>query len=232
MKQTKKILQSHHVNNGEFYLSEYIVMVIVGDNVTCIGNNSTVNKFIVIWIGCDEIETILGREKSYISALNKVFKHIISSFLSRESGQDFCIFLKNLVSDTKGISSINDRQPNLVVDASRRYALNKTVCVEDYSHLLKCFLFFCLFFSEPLVQVHLVYFVKPFLVKDALVPQFLQMAVKAFSIIVTNEILYIVKLFLIIDMRKHAKQIKLGFIKHGGMYSIHNYNNLDSCVQS
>ena len=46
-----------------------------------------------------------------------------------------------------------------------------------------------------------------------------------------DEILYIVKFFLIIDMRKHAKQIKLGFIKHGGMYSIHNYN-LDSWVQS
>jgi len=232
MKQSKEILQGHHVDNGEFYLSEYIVMVIVGYNVACIGNNGTVNEFVVIRIGCDEVETILGREKSDMFALNKEFKHIISGFLSREPGQYLCIFLKNLVSDTKRILSINDRQPNLVVDASRRYALNKTVRVKDYSHLLKRILLFCLFIPEPLVQVHLVYLVKAFLVKDTLVPQFLHMALKAFGIIITDEILYVVQLFIILDMREHAKQIKLGFIKHGGLYSIHNYNNLDSCVQS
>jgi len=224
MKQTKEILQSHHINDRKFYLSENNVMVVIGDNISGIGYNSTVNEFVVVWIGCDEVETILGREKSYMPALHKEFKHIISSFLSRKPGQYLCIFLKNLVSDTKSILSINDRQPNIVVDISRRYTLNKTVRVEDYSHLLKRLLFFCLFFSKPLMQVHLVYFVKLFLVKYTLVPKLLQMAVKAFGIIITDEILYIVQLVLILNMRKHAKQIKLGFIKHGGLYSIHNYN--------
>ena len=61
MQKIQEVFKRHYINDGELYLAKNIVMMVVGDNVTCIGSNSTVNKLVVIRVGCDKVEMIISQ---------------------------------------------------------------------------------------------------------------------------------------------------------------------------
>lgn len=54
---------------------QHIVMMVVGDNVMCIGLYGAVNKLIVVWIGGNEVEVVMGRKEQNMRALYNGIKY-------------------------------------------------------------------------------------------------------------------------------------------------------------
>ena len=53
----------HQFNESHFRkwdVSQHIVMMVVGDNIVCIGLYGAVNKLVVIWVGGDEVKVVMG----------------------------------------------------------------------------------------------------------------------------------------------------------------------------
>ena len=63
MQQFGKLSQSDNIHNREINLLQYVVMMVVSNNITGIRLNSTINKLVIISIGDNEIKTISGREE-------------------------------------------------------------------------------------------------------------------------------------------------------------------------
>ena len=90
-------------------------------------------------------------------------------------------------------------------------------------------MFFGLLFSQPLVKIHFIDFVKTLLIKDALFPEFVKMAIKTLSIVIADKLLNVIQFLIAFNMREHPQQIKLGWVENGRLPVFHNATifNLD-----
>ncbi len=65
--------------------SQYIIVMIIGNDISSIGSNSTIDKFIVIWIGRDEIEMIIWGNQFYKWTVDNALDDGISSHISYQA---------------------------------------------------------------------------------------------------------------------------------------------------
>lgn len=66
----------HQFNESHFResdVSQHIVMMGVGDNVMCVGLYGAVNKLVVVWVGCDKVEVVMGCKELGVSV--KYYAH-------------------------------------------------------------------------------------------------------------------------------------------------------------
>ena len=77
------------------------------------------------------------------------------------------------------------------------------------------YLFFGLLFSQPLMKIHFVDLIKTLLVKDAVFPEFVKMAIKTLGIVITDKLLNVIQFLIAFNMRKHPQQIKLCRVENG-----------------
>ena len=179
-------------------------MMVVGDNVVCIGLYGAVNKFVVVRICGDKVKMIIGSEEHHIPALNNSIENEIGSCFACQSVQYFSIFLQNFIGYTKRVSAIKYRQPYIMVCTFGCNALYKTISIKYnthnslYSKILLLFLF-----TQPLMKIHAIYFIKSLLVKHTLVPKLIKMRIKLLSIIIAHELLDVIQLLLALDAGKH-----------------------------
>ena len=201
-------------------------MMVVGDNVVCVGLYGTVNKLVVVRVSIDKIKTIIWCEEHDILALYNSVENKISRSFTSQSAQYFSIFFQNLIGYTKRVPAIKYRHPNIMVCAFRRNALYETVCVEYnthdglYSKIVLLFLF-----AKPLMKIHTVYFIKSLLVKDALVPKVVKMCIKFLGIVIAHELFDVIQLLIALDAREHVKKVKLCGIENSWLYAFHNFLN-------
>lgn len=104
----------HQLNDSHFWeinLPQYVIVVVVGHNVSCVSLYGTVNELVVVGVGCDEVEMIIWIDTHHMLALQDSADDSIGKLWSEISAQNFLIFKKNLIGDTQGILSAQDRQP-------------------------------------------------------------------------------------------------------------------------
>ena len=65
--------------------SQYIIVMIISNDISSIGSNSTIDKFIVIWIGRDEIEMIIWGNQFYKWTVDNALDDGISSHISYQA---------------------------------------------------------------------------------------------------------------------------------------------------
>lgn len=88
------------------------------------------------------------------------------------------------------------------------------VRIKYYPHLfLFSDLIFLSLFTKPGMEVHLVDFVKPLLVKDTLIPKLLKMSIRFLDIILAHKLLEFTKFFLAVVPFEHSQQRQLDGIK-------------------
>lgn len=114
----------------------------------------------------------------------------------------------------KLIVALEYREPYREIRAMLRDALNKAVCIENYSHTDLYLMFFSLLFAEPLMKVHLVDFVKAFLVKDSFIPEFTEMVVQFLCIVVADDRLQLTKFLFTFVAFEHSQQMELNGVEY------------------
>ena len=221
MNHQQEIHQPNDTHFWEFYLSQYVVMLVICHDVASVGLDGTINKFVVIGVSSDEIKAKSRTNQHHIFAFQQGLDNSLCENWIKELDQNFFVLKENLIRYTQRVSSFQHRLPNTMVRAVVRNALYKTVSVKNYTHRI-LYLFSCLLLTEPLVQVHFVDFVKAFLVKFARFPHFLCQLIKTFSIIVADELFDVVQFLIALDTREKPQQIELSRIENRWLYIVHN----------
>ena len=207
----------HQLNDSHFRevnLPQYVIVVVVGHNVSRIGLYGTVNKFVVIGVGSDEVEMVSRIDPHYMLTLHKSVDDGLGKLGIEVSAQDFFIFKKNLACYTQGILSIQDRLPHPTIHAVVCHTLDEAIGVKNDTHYLRFYIFLCFLFSQPLMKVRFVNLVKTFLVKFARFPHLFSEFVDFLGIIVSNELLDIIQFLVTLNARKQIQQIELGRIEN------------------
>ena len=229
MNHLQEIYQFDNSHFGKFNLAQHIVMMIVGDNVTCIGLYGTINKLVVVRVSSDKIEMIIGRKEYNVLTLYNCVEDKVGSLFPRKSVEYLCIFFQDFIGYTKSVSACQYRLPYFMICAFGRNALYKTIGVKYYSHvgLYSSFLLFFLL-TEPLMKVHIVNFIKSLLVKNTLIPKLIKMRIKLLGIIIAYKLLDVIQFFIAFDACKHIKQIELGGVENSWLYAFHNLYPINS----
>ncbi len=230
MNHQQEVHQFDDTHFGEINLAQHIVMVVVGDNIVCIGLYGTINKLIVIRVGCYKVEMIVGCEEHRVWICHDIVYNRLGKLWSEKQPQDFIVFHKNLVGYAKIITSQHDRRPYGTINAVLADALYNAICVKNNAHdgLTGKFLFLL---TEPLMQIHFVNFVKAFLVQFARLPHLLSHFVEFLGKIVGDKLLDVVQLLVALDGRKNIKQIELCGIEYSRLYTFHNNIYLQFCCK-
>ena len=229
MNHLQEIYQFDNSHFGKFNLAQHIVMMVVGDNVTCVGLYGTINKLVVVRVCGDEVKMIIGRKEYDILTLYNCVEDKVGSLFPRKSVEYLCIFFQDFIGYTKSVSACQYRLPYFMVCAFGRNALYKTIGIKYYSHVgLYCgFLLFFLL-TEPLMKVHIVNFIKSLLVKNTLIPKLIKMRIKLLGIIIAYKLLDVIQFFIAFDACKHIKQIELGGVENSWLYAFHNLYPINS----
>ena len=99
---------------------QYVEMAIFANDVVGIGNNSAINKFVVILVGCDQpkpemsinSDDVIGSQNGFNSDAGSQRRHVRSNNL--------LVFLKNLVRNAERLFAKDKVFPNLVINTSPR----------------------------------------------------------------------------------------------------------------
>ena len=213
LQQCGEVSQRDDVDVREGSLSENVIMMVVGDDIPGSSSNGTVHKLVVIGIGFDHLEMVIGGDEFHERAVDNGFHDKFRRLIVRQPLEYFDILFQNFVRDTKRILALDQRLPHQVVAALARDALYKTVCIEDNLHR-------CLF---ELVKIHLVDFVESLLVEFPRFPQRIKTLLHPCRIVSIKHILQFVKSTLTLVERKHLKQMYLQGVKYS---CVHNPNKL------
>lgn len=106
MEQCQKILQCDDINDRERNQSQHIVMLVVSDYIVGVGNNGTINKFMIIRVGSNEPKMIVRRYQFNILAFDYSVKNILCCVFTSKPLEDFCIFFQNLIGNAQSISPL------------------------------------------------------------------------------------------------------------------------------
>lgn len=63
MNHQQEIHQFNEPHFREVDVSQHIVMMVVGNNIVCIGLYGAVNELVVVWVCGDEVEVVMGCKK-------------------------------------------------------------------------------------------------------------------------------------------------------------------------
>ena len=228
MERSKKSLQRNDVNDGVTDLSEHVVVPVVSYNIAGIGNNGTIDEFVVVGVGLNQVETILRRYVLDIRAFNYRHDNGFCKRLSEKTLKNLGVFLNNLVTDAQRIIATNDGVPHGTEDAVAAYALDKAVGVENDTHRLLLSLFHSFLLMKPSVKVHPIDFIKALLVKFSRLPHLFRHLVESLCIVSGHELLDVIQLLSAFDMGKHLQKIELCWVKNSALYGIHNANHIES----
>ena len=229
MNHQQEIHQFNEPHFREVDVSQHIVMMVVGNNIVCIGLYSAVNELVVVWVCGDEVEVVMGCKKLGVGILYNSFDNSLGKLRIEELPQDFVIFHENLVGDAKVVLPRQNRCPHSAINAMMTNALNDAISVKYYAHNeLNGKFFLCLLLAEPLMKIHFVNLVKAFLVKFTRLPHLFCQFVKLLGIVIAHELLDVIQLFIALDARKDIKQIKLCGIENSWLYTFHNFYAINS----
>ena len=92
MNHQQEIHQFNESHFREFDVSQHIVMMVVGNNIVCIGLYGAVNELIVIRVGSDEVETICGINQFNMPTLHQGVNDSFCKSWAKESFQNFLVF--------------------------------------------------------------------------------------------------------------------------------------------
>ena len=214
MNHQQEIHQPNDTHLWEFYLSQYVVMLVICHDVASVGSNSAVNKLVVIRVGCNQSEVIIRRYECHVLAFSYCIENIVSSIFARQPLQYFSILIQDFISDTKGVFALEHREPYREIRAVFRDDLNKAVGIENYSHTHLCLMFFGFLLAKPLMKVHLIDFVKPLLIKDSFIPEFVEMVVQLLCIVVADDRLQLTKFLFTSIAFEHPQQMELNGVEY------------------
>jgi len=213
-----KIFKSYHINFWVFNIPKNGIMMVIRHNIACIGLDSAIHKFVVIWICCDQIPMIIWRNILDKCTLCKSVEDKFCGDGTSKPIKDLSIFFQDFIRNTQNVLSSEYRIPNRAIWALFWNTLNKTVGVKDYSHLfLFCFVFTCFLLPKPLMEIHFIDFVKTFLVENPCVPKRIHVCVQLFGVIVGKHFLHFQQFCFRIVTFKHFKQEELNRIKHSSV---------------
>ena len=171
--QTKKVFERDNLNERKFKLAEYIEMMIICHNISCTCYDSTIDKLIVVWVGFYQVETIIWINMNNKGGIGYRINNGFTKFCTEKMGKYFSILKQNICSHTQCVLTIEKRLPYRKKSTMRRETLNKAIGVEYDTHDKDLFgLFLGFLFSQPLMKVHLVNFIKALLVDVTLLPCF------------------------------------------------------------
>ena len=85
MNHQQEVHQFNDAHFGEVYLAQYIVVMVVGHYVMCIGHDGTVNKLVVIMVRGNKIETESRINQLYVPAFHESIDDSLCKFRIEES---------------------------------------------------------------------------------------------------------------------------------------------------
>lgn len=88
LNECSKVIQRDNIDVWERCLSQYIIMAVVGDDISGTGSNSAVHKLVVIRISFNHLEVIVGRDKFYKGAVDDGLHNQLSRFVVCQSLQN------------------------------------------------------------------------------------------------------------------------------------------------
>ena len=95
-------------------MPQHIVMMVVGDNVTCVGLYGTINKLVVVRVCGDEVKMIIGRKEYDILTFYNRIEDKVSSLFPRKSVEYLCIFFQDFIGYTKNVASLLQATPHFI----------------------------------------------------------------------------------------------------------------------
>ena len=232
MNHQQKIHQFNEPHFREVDVSQHIVMMVVGDNIVCIGLDGAVNELVVVWVCGDEVEVVMGCKKLGVGILYNSFDNSLGKLRIEELPQDFVIFHENLVGYAKVILPRQNGCPHSTINAMMSNALYDAISVKYYAHNElngKSIFFFLL--AEPLMKIHFVNLVKALLVKFTRLPHLFCQFVEFLGIVIADELLDVIQLLIALDARKHIKKIKLCGIEDSWLYTFHNFYTINNAAK-
>ncbi len=154
-------------------------MMVVGNNVVRIGRNGTIHKLIVIRIDCNQIKVIEWSYQFNKRTVQYGFHHIFRRFIVGKSLQNFDIFLQYFIGYTELVLSVHKGLPQDMVTTPLRNALNKTIRTKN-----QLAIDVILMNGYPFQLFHPTFF----LVKNSLIPKFIQLCIHPFGIILKEHL--------------------------------------------
>lgn len=184
--------------------------MVVGNNVVRIGRNGTIHKLIVIRIDCNQIKVIEWSYQFNKRTVQYGFHHIFRRFIVGKSLQNFYIFLQYFIGYTELVLSVHKGLPQDMVTTPLRNALNKTIRTKN-----QLAIDVILMNGYPFQLFH-----PAFLVKNSLIPKFIQLCIHPFGIILKEHLFQFFQTFLRFIVRKHFQQMPLYGVEY---CNFHNY---------
>ena len=227
MEQFEEVFQGNNIQTRKTNLTQNIVVPVVTYNVSGVGSNGTIDKLVVVGVGLNQSEMVVGRNKFDVIALGNGIKNKISNIFASQTLKYLGIFLQNLIGYAQRAFARKHGFPNFAVRTPFRNTLNEAIGIKNYTHdYLSACRDATLLLTQPSMKVHLVDFIKALLVKNALVPKFVKMFVHFFCIVIANDGLQFEELRLARIALEHPNQMHLYGIKNR---SFHNFAKFVCC---
>ncbi len=227
MEQFEEVFQGNNIQARKTNLTQNIIVSVVTYNVSGVGSNSTIDKLVVVGVCLNQSKMVVGCNKFDVIALGNGIKNKISSVFASQTLKNFGIFLQNLIGYAQRVFACKHGFPNFAIRTPMRNALNEAIGIKNYTHdNLSACRDVALLLTQPGMKVHLIDFIKAFLVKNALVPKFVKMFVHFFCIVIANDGLQFEKLRLARIALEHPNQMHLYGIKYR---SFHNFAKFVCC---
>ena len=218
--QTKKVFERDNLNKRKFKLAEYIEMMIICHNISCTCYDSTIDKLIVVWVGFYQVETIIWINMNNKGGIGYRINNGFTKFCTEKMGKYFSILKQNICSHTQCVLTIEKRLPYRKKSTMRRETLNKAIGVEYDTHDKDLFgLFLGFLFSQPLMKVHLVNFIKALLADVTLLPCFFKQRIHLFGVELIEYVLQLLISLLGLVEGKHLKQMQLGGVQYSWFHN-------------
>ncbi len=207
--QFSEFCQCNDIDIRKWCLTEYIKMMVVGDNISGSSSNSTINKLVIIRICLNHLEMIVGGDKFNERTIDNGLNNQFCSLIVCQTLQNLKVLFQYLIGYTKHMLPLHQRLPNNMVTTLTGYALNQTVSVKDNLHRLFQF-----------VEIHLVDFVESLLIKLPRLPQCIKPILHFSRIMAVKYVLQLLEPIWALVQGEHLKQMNLQRIENG---CFHNY---------
>ena len=215
-KELEETLNRDYIHPRKVNLAQYVIVMVIGHYVACIGGNGTIHELIVVGVGLYQPELIIWSDELNERCILYSTHHNLCKLGSKQSLKYLCILVKNLRSYTQSILPNKKRLPNRKVLAAGSDTLYEAIRVKNDAHLgsignrIKGLLF-----AQPSMEIRLTDFIETSLAKSAIIPQLFQLFIHLSRIIVIEDFTHFFHCLISLYELKEPKQVYLSL----GQYS-------------
>lgn len=116
----KKIVDVYNLNMRIWSLFKDIVVMVLGYDIFGICLKSTIYKFVIIRVGCNQMQMEIDLHLLRVGEIEQCLNDVRCYLWSHLLGKNLFVFRKNFVGETKSVFPFNKISPNGIVLAATR----------------------------------------------------------------------------------------------------------------